>query len=261
MKRLQKLYPTYFATLFKYFNYKEKRSTIILFSLLLANTTLYSFALSKNPFLFLIQGFIVTLNIFVLAKLLFSNTREFNKRVVKEIYQIDISEYTKAFQVKLMRAIFLSNIVIEYPKYEDLMADYDEDFSPKNPDIKRNFWKVFLLLTGLIGFLGNFLLDGATLKTKLTYLIIIVVLILIPMILLSFFLLPILKDRYKDAYKKDKTTIAILEEIKKTINQLPPKYIATVDLKTLILDSGLIESTFLVLFSRPRTQKNSGLHL
>jgi len=117
MKRLQKLYPTYFAALFKYFNYKEKRSTIILFSLLLANTSLYSFALSKNPFLFLIQGFIVTLNIFVLAKLLFSNTREFNKRVVKEIYQIDISEYTKAFQVKLMRAIFISNIVIEYPKY------------------------------------------------------------------------------------------------------------------------------------------------
>src|SRR5581483_993381 len=120
--------------LFKYFNYKEKRSTIILFSLLLANTSLYSFALSKNPFLFLIQGFIVTLNIFVLAKLLFSNTREFNKRVVKEIYQIDISEYTKAFQVKLMRAIFISNIIIEYPKYEDLMADYDEEFSPKNPD-------------------------------------------------------------------------------------------------------------------------------
>jgi len=43
------------------------------------------------------------------------------------------------------------------------MADYDEEFSPKNPDIKKNFWKLFLLLTGLIGFLGNHLLDGATL--------------------------------------------------------------------------------------------------
>jgi hypothetical protein len=209
---------------------------------------LYSFALSKNPFVFLVQGCIVTLNIVVLAKILFANTREFNKRVVKEVYQIDISEYTKAFQAQLMRAIFINNIVIEYPKYEDLMADYDEEFHPNNPDIEKNFWKIFLLLTGLVGFLGNFLLDGGTLKAKFAYLIFIVAFVLLPIILISFFLLPIFKDGYRHRYKKNKIIIAILEEIKKTINQFPSKYIGTVDLKTLILDSGLIENTFLTFF-------------
>lgn len=257
MKRLQKLYPGYFKALFMRFNFKEKRSAICLFALLLANASLYSYGLSKNPFIYLIQGFVVTLNIFVLAKLLFSNTREFNKRVVKENYKIDILEYTKAFQIKLFRAIFISNIVLNYAKYEDLMADYDEEFRPNNPDIKKKFWTLFMLLTGLIAFFGNFLLNETAIKTKLIYLIFVVGFILVPILVVSLFLIPILRDRYKDRYKKDKTIIAILNEIKNTIDQLPPKYVATTDLKILVLNSGLIDNTFLVLFSQPQIQKRA----
>ncbi len=55
MKRLQKLYPTYFAALFKYFNYKEKRGTIILFFLLPIFKDRYTDAYKriKLPLLFL----------------------------------------------------------------------------------------------------------------------------------------------------------------------------------------------------------------
>lgn len=249
MKRLKKLYPSYFNVVFKRCNFREKRSTIALFALLLGNTSFYSFGLSNNPLFYLIQGFIVTLNIFVLANLLFSNTRKINKRVVNDCYQIDVLEYTKAFQIKFFRAIFIKNIVLNYATYEDLMADYDEEFQPNNPDIKKKFWTLFTLFTAFIAFLGNFLLSESTIKTKLTYLLIAVGFILVPFILVSLFLIPILKHRYKDNYKKDKKIIAILEEIKKTINQLPPKYVATIDLKTLIINSGMIENIFLVLLN------------
>lgn len=255
MKNLRKLYPGYFNLLFIHFNYKEKKSVLALFLLISANSSLYFISLSGNMLFDSIQGFVVVLNIAVFANFLFSNTQKFNQRVVKEFYQIDILRYTKAFQLELMRSVFIRNIAIKYDKYEDLMADYDDEPPAPAPNVKKSFWKLFLLLTGLIGFLGSFLLDGATLKAKLAYLILVSGFILIPIILLSLLFLPIIKDHYHYSYKKDKAIISIMKEIKEAIDQFSPKYIVSVDLKTLIINSKLLEKPFLVLFPEYVNQK------
>jgi len=124
------------------------------------------------------------------------------------------------------------------------------------PNVKKSFWKLFFLLTGLIGFLGSFLLDGATLKAKLAYLILVSGFILIPIILLSLLFLPVIRDHYHYNYKKDKAIISIMQEIKEAIDQFSPKYVASVDLKTLIINAELLEEPFRALFPEYRNQKS-----
>ncbi|HMH21996.1 MAG TPA: hypothetical protein VK563_09475 [Puia sp.] len=251
MTRIKKLYPSYYSTLFMFYNVEEKRSIISLFSTIFANTTLFFLVPSQNLIFTSMHGLITALNIFILAKLLGVNSREYNKRVVKESYGIIIPEYTKAFQLKLLRIIFIKKLATTYSNYDDLLADYEEDYHPNNPNIRKKFISFLLLLFGFFAFIGTFLLDKAALKLKITYLVSVAVFVLIPIIFLYLQFSPIIKEIIKDRFKKNILIISIIKEIKMTVNQFPAKYVAMNDLKTLILNSDIIDESFLLFFKHP----------
>ncbi|HEX9512934.1 MAG TPA: hypothetical protein VF939_20730 [Puia sp.] len=251
MKQIKKLYPTYYSTLIIFYDVKEKRSVIFLFSTIFANTILFFLVLSQNLIITSMHGLITALNIFILAKLLRANSCEYNKRVVKESYGIIIPEYTKAFQLKLLRIVFIKNIVTTYSNYDDLLADYEEDYHPNNPNIRKKFISFLLLLFGFFAFIGTFLLDKAALKLKITYLVSVAVFVFIPIIFLYLQFSPIIKEIIKGRFKKHTLIINIIMEIKMTVNQFPAKYVAMNDLKTLILNSNIIDESFLLFFKSP----------
>ncbi|MRG46508.1 hypothetical protein GFS24_15400 [Chitinophaga sp. SYP-B3965] len=248
MKHVKKLYPTYYRSLFVFYNSKEKRSVILTFFVMFGNVHLLFWGLPQNPASTSLWGILIMLNIAILSKVVINNSRIYNKRVMKESYGVEIDEYSKAFNLKFRRILFFKNLADTYPKYEDLLADYDDDYSPGKPNVKATFVKFLLFLFGAVVSIGTLLFEGQPLKMKISYLAMIVVFFI--MILIIYFqFYPIVKDILHDRYKKDRLILNNIEEIKKTISQFPAKYVATNPLKTLLLNSDLIDEPFRPFFS------------
>lgn len=248
MKQIKKQYPGFYGALFIYYNKKEKLSVVLIFSIIMTNTLLFSLTLSSKLSIGAIQVLITTLNVFILIKYLGQKTRQYNMRILKESYGIEINEYTKAFQHKLLRTLFIRNLVTQYPKFEDFMADYDESYHLSKPKIGKKFKTFLLLLCSFIAFLSTFLLSNEPTGKKIKYLVLVLFFILIPILLLYLQFYPIIKEVIEMRYKRNNQIMKIVAEIKGTMEKLPRKYIANKDFKTLILNSDLIDESFRPFF-------------
>lgn len=254
MKQIRKLYPNYYKVLFIYFNKQEKKTFILLFTIMCATGGLVFISLSTNIFISLAQILLAAANVFILANVLSNLSREYNKRVMRDLYAINITTYTKAFQKRLMEVLFIKNLIVHYAKYEDLLADYDEEQQAQRVNVRKKFIVFLSVVCSFIAFIGSFLLEGATLKAKVQYLVLASVFILLPIIFIYLQFSPIVKDFFEKRYKKDRAIIEIVEKLKKIISQFPAKYIAANDLKTLILASGFIDEMFVHIVKSAKHQ-------
>jgi hypothetical protein len=256
MKQIKKQYPNYYGTLFIYYDKKEKLGVALILAIIFSNTILFFLALSPKIFIAGMQAVTTALNVFILIKFAGTKTREYNRRIVKELYGVEIVEYTKAFQYKLLRVLFIKNLVSRYPKYEDFMADYDEEYHPTKPKVEKKFTTFLLLLCSFVAFLGTFLLGNAPLMTKIKYLVIILVLVLLPILFLYLQFFPIAKEIIETRYKKNTQIMKIIIEVKGTIEKFPRKYVVNNDFKALILNTDLIDESLRPFFKLTHKNKH-----